>query len=152
MPDAKNCDLSTGVGTHAYMAPEVINETRYSSKVDIFSLGIIIVELWTGFSTGHERIVALMDCKLGKVPQSLIHNHPSAARLALACLQASPDKRPSAMEVCSHLKVEAWSPCIEYVQLKNDPWPPHATIYTIIQLVRVAPRCFLQAVTLHAFQ
>jgi translation initiation factor 2-alpha kinase 3 len=82
------------------MAPEVISGANYSSKVDIFSLGVIIVELWVAFSTGHERIITLMDCKKGKVPHALAQEHPSVARLALACLQSSPDDRPSAMEVC----------------------------------------------------
>jgi serine/threonine protein kinase len=38
----------TLVGTPAYMAPEVINQNRYSEKADVYSFGIVLGELWNG--------------------------------------------------------------------------------------------------------
>lgn len=40
-----NNELSQGVGTPEYMAPEVINSSNYNEKCDIYSLGCIIMDL-----------------------------------------------------------------------------------------------------------
>lgn len=45
---------SEGVGTEWYKAPE-IDTCKYDHKVDIYSLGIILYELITPFSTDSER-------------------------------------------------------------------------------------------------
>lgn len=99
--------MSVGVGTHAYMAPEVERGGRYGAKVDVYSLGVIVVELWCPFATGHERLLALNGCKQGAVPGRMAAEHPVAARLAAACLQSDPEQRPSALEVrvtASHMR------------------------------------------------
>ena len=36
------------VGTYAYMAPEMINEEAYSSKVDVWSAGVMLHEMLCG--------------------------------------------------------------------------------------------------------
>ena len=40
----------TSVGTPIYMAPEIISNTTrsYTTKVDVYSFGILLVELFTG--------------------------------------------------------------------------------------------------------
>jgi len=94
-------DGTTGVcGTSFYIAPEVELESRsYTEKVDIFSVGIIVVELWTRFSTEMERIVTLRDLReSGKLPKQLVDEHPNAAALASWLLQIDPTKRPTAHE------------------------------------------------------
>ena len=40
--------LSTKCGTPTYMAPEILNDQKYSFKADIFSLGSIMYNLFTG--------------------------------------------------------------------------------------------------------
>jgi serine/threonine-protein kinase len=35
-----------GVGTHKYMAPEVLTSRKYDTKADVYSLGVIIPELF----------------------------------------------------------------------------------------------------------
>lgn len=42
------------VGTPAWMAPELILKSRYDEKVDIWSLGIILVELCEGYPPYYE--------------------------------------------------------------------------------------------------
>jgi translation initiation factor 2-alpha kinase 3 len=42
-------------GTYLYMSPEQLKHKEYSSKVDIFSLGIILYELIVSFETDMER-------------------------------------------------------------------------------------------------
>jgi alpha-tubulin suppressor-like RCC1 family protein len=36
-----------GVGTHKYMAPEVLSSRKYNTKADVYSLGVIIPELFS---------------------------------------------------------------------------------------------------------
>lgn len=50
----KSVSHSEGVGTEWYKAPE-IDTCKYDHKVDIYSLGIILYELITPFSTDLER-------------------------------------------------------------------------------------------------
>eukprot|EP00890_Picochlorum_soloecismus_P000147 jgi/Picsp_1/1132/NSC_04613-R1_non-specific serine threonine protein kinase len=100
-PRLSQTDGTTGVcGTSFYIAPEVELESRsYTEKVDIFSVGIIVVELWTRFSTEMERIVTLRDLReSGKLPQQFVEEHPNAAALASWLLQNDPAKRPTAHE------------------------------------------------------
>ena len=40
-------DTNTGKGTPSYMAPEIISGEEYNNKVDMYSLGCIIYELFT---------------------------------------------------------------------------------------------------------
>ncbi len=43
------------LGSHFYMSPELILGKDYNKKVDIFSLGIILFELYHPFTTSMER-------------------------------------------------------------------------------------------------
>ena len=49
-----------GVGTRLYMAPELRNSESYSYPVDIFALGIILLELFSIFGTQTERITVII--------------------------------------------------------------------------------------------
>ena len=41
-------------GTHEYMAPEMLFQEEYTSAVDIFSLGMVFIEVSVDFSLGRE--------------------------------------------------------------------------------------------------
>jgi serine/threonine protein kinase len=43
MPDQSH---TQGLGTHKYMAPEVLRTQKYDTKADIYSLGVILFELF----------------------------------------------------------------------------------------------------------
>ena len=51
--------LVTGTlcGTMAYMAPEVIRQQPYNTSADMYSIGVILWEMWTGKRVYHD-----MDC------------------------------------------------------------------------------------------
>ena len=51
------CDTSMtrNLGTPMYSAPEQLSLTRYDNKVDIFSLGLILFELYFIMETTHEK-------------------------------------------------------------------------------------------------
>lgn len=50
--------LSSISGTQLYAAPEQYNKQNISKKVDIYSLGLILLELWFPFNTQMEKIIA----------------------------------------------------------------------------------------------
>jgi serine/threonine protein kinase len=87
---------SSGVGTLLYSAPEV-EEGRYQ-KADIFSLGVVLIELFSNFSTGMERVKVLSQVRSGEVPEdwTLDTDHAALARMMV---DQDPEKRPSAREI-----------------------------------------------------
>lgn len=95
--------FSKDVGTELYIAPEVRVGQQYGSKVDLFAVGICIVELWSHFETEMERIQTLMHARDGILPEHMMNQHPMATKLATALLQKDPMLRPGAAEVCSLL-------------------------------------------------
>lgn len=40
--------MDTCLGTPLYMAPELVKEQKYSEKVDVWSLGVIVYQLLSG--------------------------------------------------------------------------------------------------------
>jgi len=92
-------DHTKGVGTISYAAPEQINGSNYDSKTDIYSLGLILLELVSSFSTQHERMLAFKHCKEGKVPEDLKSFSPQVAQLILSCTSENPNARPCAMDI-----------------------------------------------------
>merc|ERR1712137_985660 len=48
------------VGTPGYVAPEILNNESYGPKIDVYSLGIVFMEMFTKTVTKHERGKNLM--------------------------------------------------------------------------------------------
>ncbi|OQR92721.1 heme regulated eukaryotic translation initiation factor-like protein [Achlya hypogyna] len=72
-----------GVGTMSYASPEQVAGTNYDHKVDSFSLGIILLELFCVFGTKMERAQALKDVREDPlaVPEELATTYPEIATL-----------------------------------------------------------------------
>ena len=76
--------MMTGdVGTALYLAPEMNREQRISfdQKVDMYSLGIILVEMVCFWSTGFERIDVLRRVRDESVRLRCAHIHNPACAL-----------------------------------------------------------------------
>ena len=68
--DTRKCgNHSSGIGTPLYCAPEQMVGGSYNERVDEYSVGIITFEMFSGFTSNHERVSSLMSLrKTGKVP------------------------------------------------------------------------------------
>lgn len=91
------------VGTHLYMAPEV-STGYYNEKVDIYSLGVILYELYHKFDTEMERFVVLNNFKKGIVDFQFKEDFPDVYSLIMKMTSLNPTSRPSVSMLlqCSH--------------------------------------------------
>jgi calcium/calmodulin-dependent protein kinase I len=90
-------------GTPGYVAPEMLRELGYSTKADIFSLGVIMFNLLTGKNvfkgTVKEEILRNNKwCFLSHLNGELSHVSKYACDLIHLMLIDKPKKRPSARE------------------------------------------------------
>ena len=100
---------TTQPGTVLYMPPEALrdNETRFTDKGDVFSLGVVMLEVATQeppscsmFGIGTVSEVDRRGKDLSKVPD----DHPLKA-LICNCLKDDPKERPTIEEVLAYFKL-----------------------------------------------
>lgn len=88
-----------GVGTVSYAAPEQMSSKSYGPEADIYSLGLILLELFCHFGTEHEKQMAFHSCRKGEVPDHLNEELPEIVPLILKCTSKCPSDRPSASDI-----------------------------------------------------
>lgn len=95
-----DCPLEGGnFGTPLYAAPEQL-KGRCNPKSDMFSLGLVLIELVTTFSTEMERVKVLNKVRSGSLPPSIpLELVPLVAQLT----SLNPDERPTASELVTRL-------------------------------------------------
>jgi serine/threonine protein kinase len=99
-PTPSNPLLTAGIGTRSYAAPEQLTSKTYSTAADIFSLGLIFLELVCCFETEHERLDNFQRCREQQgLQQWLVDRYPNIANIIVACTQPDPWQRPSANSI-----------------------------------------------------
>jgi serine/threonine-protein kinase len=103
-------DDEMAAGTPAYMAPEQLEGKTGTTRSDIYSLGLILYEVFTGKKAFDAPTIGqLLDLRRSErtptTPSSLLQNiDPLVERVILRCLEKNPDKRPaSALQVAASL-------------------------------------------------
>lgn len=112
--DAPGCILapdtalsaSTEVGTFLYTAPEVATG-RYNESCDVYSLGVVLVEVFSDFSTGMERAAVLgrLRKEEGVLPAAWAALYPTQATLARKMVAHEPSARLSCAELLAEMLV-----------------------------------------------
>ncbi|GMF14808.1 unnamed protein product [Phytophthora lilii] len=108
-------DMSAGVGTPYWTAPEVLESTEYTEKADIYSFGVLLSELDTCEAPYHNTLGANGERMkpfhvLKQVVDGLLRPSFSDAcpqrirRAAIACYQHDPKLRPSASKLVKLLE------------------------------------------------
>jgi len=96
-------------GTPMYMAPEQLSGKEVSVRSDIYSLGLVLYEMFTGKRAYEASSMAEMTrLREESAPPSLVslvrHLDPAVERVVMRCLSADPQNRPaSALAVATAL-------------------------------------------------
>ncbi|KAK7287013.1 hypothetical protein RJT34_22419 [Clitoria ternatea] len=103
-------------GTPGYLDPEYLLTHKLTDKSDVYSLGIVFLELLTGrkpishgknivreVNVAHQSGMALsiIDCKMGYYPSDCVEKF---LKLALSCCHDNPEERPSMVDVVRELE------------------------------------------------
>ncbi|KAL7676610.1 hypothetical protein ACOME3_002858 [Neoechinorhynchus agilis] len=92
---------SSAVGTFSYMAPELLRpkSAKATPSVDMYSLGIILYEMWNYFSTASERALAIMDVRRPEIIWPNGNRNSLQYRLVRQLLNHDASLRPSAVSI-----------------------------------------------------
>ncbi|XP_039165337.1 MDIS1-interacting receptor like kinase 2-like [Eucalyptus grandis] len=107
---------SVVVGTYGYVAPELAYTMKVTEKCDVYSFGILSIEVIKGRHPGDSlsSLLALVDMEISVVLKNMLDPRlptPTPGiedelltilKLAAACVSANPQLRPS-MEMISHV-------------------------------------------------
>ncbi|PIA55377.1 hypothetical protein AQUCO_00800262v1 [Aquilegia coerulea] len=114
--DPNSSNWTTPVGTYGYLAPELAYTMRLTEKCDVYSFGVLGLEMIMGKHPGEfipflttsscavgasMLLVNMLDKRLPPPIPEILKEVAVVAKLALACLNTSPECRPT-MDSVSH--------------------------------------------------
>ena len=95
--------LTAGIGTASSASPEQIKSRSYGTSADIFSVGLILLELISCFDTEHERLHNFHQCRNQTLPTWVQDTYPEIAGIILDCTKSNPGERPEARRLVDRI-------------------------------------------------
>lgn len=95
--------LAKGIGSFAFMSPEMANEEEYDSKTDVYSFGVILHVIFAG-NLPNQSLNEKMSGKKFKLPNPSDSISPFCINLIEQCTVRSPLKRPSFDNILNQLR------------------------------------------------
>ena len=107
-------DITQDVGTLLYMAPEISDKLPLTSAIDIYALGLVIVEIYSDFDTKMHRHLALSVLKSASDENEnderwnagYLGNFLHVKKLVMKMLRKDYKKRPTAPSLLDRAKKE----------------------------------------------
>lgn len=93
-----NDSMTKGVGTFAYMSPEMMNEESYDYKTDVYSFGIVLYFIFLG-KLPKQGMKDKLNGKMIELPYSSHDISQFCIDLIKKCLAVNPNDRPSFMDI-----------------------------------------------------
>ena len=111
---SKEASANSFIGSLLWMAPEMIQCNTYDSSVDIWALGICIIEMAEGNAPFHHLHMVRAKYAIQKRPQTYFSD-PSKYSEEIKdflnkCLQMKPENRPKASELIMREFIEKYKP------------------------------------------
>ncbi|RIB19040.1 kinase-like domain-containing protein [Gigaspora rosea] len=135
-PVSKDSDSKEIFGVLPYIAPEVLYGEKYTMKSDIYSFGIIMSEVFTGYppyhDIPHDFSLATQIC-LGHRPEIRCDVPQSLLDLMNKCLDAEPQSRPTAETLIDMLRQF-------YVDLENKKTNLYKQVEEIKNLGKISSK------------
>ena len=97
-------DADEDVGTIGYTAPEVLNNSSYDNRADLYSLGVVFLEIFYEINTNMEKILLINDAKENK----LEHEISELAKIVNGLIKYNPDNRFSienCLEIINNINI-----------------------------------------------
>ncbi|CAI0436703.1 unnamed protein product [Linum tenue] len=134
--------MSAVAGSYGYIAPEYAYTLKVTEKCDIYSYGVVLLELLTGrtpvqpleqggdlvtwvkqYIRGHSLTSGVLDRRLDLEDQRIIDHMITVMKIALVCTSISPLDRPSMREVVLML-IESNEQQGNFIAVPENDLPP----------------------------
>ncbi|KAM6114238.1 eukaryotic translation initiation factor 2-alpha kinase 1 [Pterocles gutturalis] len=90
---------TSGVGTCLYASPEQLQGSHYDFKSDMYSMGVILLELFQPFGTEMERTKVLTHLRNGQIPHTFCKKWPVQAKYVKLLTSQRSTERPTAAQL-----------------------------------------------------
>ncbi|XP_068278840.1 eukaryotic translation initiation factor 2-alpha kinase 1 [Nyctibius grandis] len=90
---------TSGVGTCLYASPEQLQGSHYDFKSDMYSMGVILLELFQPFGTEMERTQVLTRLRNGQIPHTFYKKWPIQAKYVKLLTSRTSTERPTAAQL-----------------------------------------------------